>query len=348
MPATPTASSSSFFPAPYRIPDEPSPKKRQRFSSVTRQPQASSSSSATPDNINAEREASAMRMFDVWSQLAEKYSRRIDEDDIVDLVTGEIVKDRGVLSAETPWKFGRFADDSVDVDDSTGTDDDEEDDIDELDIITGSTQVSPPRAVPPVQTMDPADAKDLKEFMEAERRRREECGEEEEEEEEEREDVGDLDDGEATSDDNGSKQVPKAGPGSRSVVLDDSDDELGSWGIVDESNIICPVSGSADNAEIMEILDSPPVSPTRSATPKPETPPPNFKRTSNRMPPPRLQLHTPPAVSHPLHIVLDRRIYSHCNSPVLLTHKTYYPGGCRSAPAVSISISSENPCASPE
>ncbi|KAJ7792432.1 hypothetical protein B0H13DRAFT_774420 [Mycena leptocephala] len=34
--------------------------------------------------------------------------------------------------------------------------------------------------VPPVREMDPADAKDLEEFMEAEKRRREECGDEEE------------------------------------------------------------------------------------------------------------------------------------------------------------------------
>ncbi|KAF8185035.1 hypothetical protein K438DRAFT_1974239 [Mycena galopus ATCC 62051] len=288
MPGTPPA---AFFPAPYRIPDEPSPKKRQRCSSTSRQPRASSS--ATPDdiNINAEREASAMRMFDVWSALAQKYSRRIDEDDIVDLVTGEIVKDRGVLSAESSWKFGRFAEDSVDVDDSTGTDDDEEDDVDELDAFARPVQVSP-RAVPPVRQVDPADAKDLEDFMEAERRRREECGEdedEEEEEEEESEDDGHLEDAETTF--NGREPTP-APPTSRPADSDDSDDELGNWGVVDESNIVHLVENTG--AEIIEILDSPTVSPTRSTTPRPETPPPRSKRTPDRKPHPRMQLHTPP------------------------------------------------------
>ncbi|KAJ7134650.1 hypothetical protein C8R44DRAFT_771064 [Mycena epipterygia] len=130
----PASNSKSFFPAPYRIADEAPPLKRQRCSSTPRPPRASSS--ATPDdfNIGREREASALRMLDVWSQLAEKYSRRIDEDDIVDLVTGKIVKDRGVLSAETPWKIGRFAD----LDDSTGSDEEDEDDVDELDAFAGS------------------------------------------------------------------------------------------------------------------------------------------------------------------------------------------------------------------
>lgn len=222
-----------------------------------------------------------MRMFDVWSTLAQKYSRRIDEDDIVDLVTGEIVKDRGVLSAETSWKFGRFADDSVD--DSTGTDEDEDDDVDELDAFAGSPQVSP-RAVPPVRTVDPADAKDLEEFLDAERRRREDCGEEEDESE----DDGDLGHPEVAFD--AAEPAP-----SRPVELDDdSDDELGNWGIVDESNIVCLVDNKLDTTEIIEILDSPLVSPTRSTTPRPETPPPQSKRTPDRKPPSRAQLHTPP------------------------------------------------------
>ncbi|KAF7359458.1 hypothetical protein MSAN_01288500 [Mycena sanguinolenta] len=288
MPATPppAASSSSFFPAPYRIPDEPSPKKRFRSTSTPRQPRASSS--ATPDevNINAEREASAMRMFDVWAALADKYSRRIDEDDIIDLVTGEIVKDRGVLSAESSWKFGRFADDSVD--DSTGTDEEDDDDADELDSFARPLPVSP-RAVPPVRTLDPADAKDLEEFMEAERRRKEACGEQEdsEDEDENQSDAG------FTFDDRDATPAP---PASRPVDLDDSDDELGNWGVVDESNIVCPVEPTVGSTEIIEVLDSPSVSPARSATPRPETPPPPPPPPSRRTPRPhpRLQLETPP------------------------------------------------------
>ncbi|KAJ6513808.1 hypothetical protein C8R47DRAFT_1207100 [Mycena vitilis] len=301
---------SSFFPPPFRIPDEPSPTKRQRCAPAPRQPRASSSatpdtsnvereastsrqarasSSATPDDFNAEREASAMRMFDVWSQLAEKYSTRIGsspsyEDDIVDLVTGEIVKDRGVLRAGT-WKFPRVAEDSVDDRAGVGTDDEDDDedidDVDELDAFVDARDVlTHGWTVPPVRSRDPADAKDLQEFMEAERKRREECGDEEESED---------DDG-----DPGSAEEAADAPLQPSV-LEDSDDELGNWDIVDESNIVCPVGMSVENPETIEILDTPSVSPARclppNTTPKCDTPPP--KTIPNRRPP-QFQLYTPP------------------------------------------------------
>ncbi|KAJ6547216.1 hypothetical protein B0H19DRAFT_1266152 [Mycena capillaripes] len=266
---SPTASPPSFFPAPYRIPDQPSPTKRQRRSS------------ATPDDINSEREASARRMFDVWSQLAEKYSRRIDQDDIVDLVTGEIVEDRGVLSSETPWKFPRFADESVD--NGTGTDEEDEDDIDELDAFSAPPEVSSQGwTVPPVRTMDPADAKDLEEFMEAERRRREEFGDEDvNEDEEEVESAGTE----------FCQDAPDTVSPSHRQELEDSesDDELGNWDVADESNTVHPV-GAVENTETTEILDSPLGSPFDLTTPTP--PPP--KLTPDRKPPPRFQLHTPP------------------------------------------------------
>ncbi|KAJ7505298.1 hypothetical protein B0H11DRAFT_1977954 [Mycena galericulata] len=298
VPITPSASPAPssnprfFFPAPYRIADEAPPAKRQRASSTSRR----ASSSATPDDFNIEREASAMRMFDVWSQLADKYSRRIDEDDIVDLATGEIVKDRGVLSAETPWKFGRFAD----LDDSVATDEDEEDeedDVDELDAFAGSraTEEVSVRGVgwtvPPVREMDPADAKDLAEFMEAENRRREECGDEEESE-----DGGGVFEnpevGQETGDESDASdlvQIPvSAPPLSSQAEVDDSDDELGNWDVVDASNIVVRVTDKVvDQPEIIELLDSP-----SSKTPSPfkSTP----KSRTDRKPQPRLQLITPP------------------------------------------------------
>ncbi|KAJ7771862.1 hypothetical protein B0H16DRAFT_1685717 [Mycena metata] len=281
MPSSPSTSSAPFFPPPYRIPDAPSPTKRQRRSSTPRQP--GPSASATPDELYIEREASARRMRDVWDQLAEKYSRRIDEDDIIDLVTGEIVKDRGVLSAETPWKFGRFADESVD--DSTGTDEEEDDDIDELDLFAESPQVEIHGwTVPPVRKVDPADAKDLEEFMEAERRRREVGGEEESSEE-------DTDDVEtALDDDNATDPVP-APPAPRRGEIDDSDDELDNWDTIDESNVVSPVK-----SETIEILDSPSVSPIRSS-PRFKVPLP--KLSPERRPQPPLQLQTPPRSQTP-------------------------------------------------
>ncbi|KAJ7044154.1 hypothetical protein C8F04DRAFT_691078 [Mycena alexandri] len=210
---TPRSTSRSFFPPPSRIVDEAPPRKRQRRSSTPRRSRASSS--ASPDDLKLEREASATRMVNVWANLAAKYSRLIDEDDIVDLVT---VKDRGVLSAEISWKFPRSSD-TEDVDESTGTDEDDEDDVDELDAFTRPEEVvahldwTAVQPVPPVREMDPADAK---------------------EDNLEHEDVDDME--------------AAVFPASPRVAVNDSDDELGTWGIVDESNT---VSFTVENAEII-------------------------------------------------------------------------------------------------
>ncbi|KAJ6613324.1 hypothetical protein B0H10DRAFT_2049209 [Mycena sp. CBHHK59/15] len=323
---TPVAGSSSFFPTPYRIADVAPPLKRQCYASTSRQSRASSS--ATPDDFNTEREASTLRMLDVWSQLAEKYSRRIDEDDIVDLVTGEIVKDRGVLSGETSWKFGRFAD----LDDSTGTDEEDEDDVDELDAFAGSgTTEDPPVhvqggwAIPPVRKMDPADAKDLEEFMEAEKRRREECGDDEVSE-----DGGDLDEqrhAEALFD-NGDESDEKDSPflvkekasASRSAPpvphaeVDESDDELGNWDVLDASNIVYVVEKTGDSQEIIEILDTPPPARSprgKSSTPKSKSKAPSSSKTIGKSRShPQLQLQTPPQSRTPPSVLPSADDYS--------------------------------------
>ncbi|KAJ7095845.1 hypothetical protein B0H15DRAFT_75021 [Mycena belliarum] len=279
VPITPSASpapasgSRPFFPAPYRIADGPSPLKRQRQSST---PRARGSSSATPDgfDIGHERQASAMRMLDIWSHLGEKYSRPMDEDDIVDLVTGEIVKDRGVLSSETTWKIGRFAD----IEDSTGSEEDDDDDIDELDALGASDaneEVSVQGwTVPPVREMDPADAKDLEEFMEAEKRRRDECGEEEASEEDEDIDEHHPFDASGSehqrsdSEDADASVAPASATISHEAEGDDSDDELNFLG--------------------------PSISPTN---PAPRTPSPSKQSAKARpahKPHTRLQLPTPP------------------------------------------------------
>ncbi|KAJ7761494.1 hypothetical protein DFH07DRAFT_815179 [Mycena maculata] len=283
----PASNSRSFFPAPYRIADEAPPPKRRRCSSTPRQP----SSSATPDDIHTEREASAMRMFDVWSQLAEKYSRRIDEDDIVNLATGEIVKDRGVLSAETPWKFGRFAD----LDDSVATDEDEEDDEEDVDELDAFAERRAPEqvsvhgigwTVPPVRKMDPADAKDLEEFMEAETRRRDKCGDEDASEDVSEDDSNVDENAKVGYESEDKTDAPEAvvsvPPLPHEPEFDESDDELGNWDLVDASNIVVPVMEKTENPEIIEIVDSP--SSKTSFQP----------RATPKSRQPRLQLHTPP------------------------------------------------------
>jgi hypothetical protein len=149
-------------------------------------PSASSSSTSLDQiDVHQAREASTLRLFDVWSTLADRYSRPLDEDDIIDITTGEVVKDRGVLRGSRNWDIGCFADNVEEDDDE----EDEDDDVDELDSFVnpgGDEELDgvlldvDGRRVPPVTEMDPADAEDLKQFLEAERRRRETCGGEEE------------------------------------------------------------------------------------------------------------------------------------------------------------------------
>ncbi|KAK7059238.1 hypothetical protein VNI00_001865 [Paramarasmius palmivorus] len=92
--------------------------KRTRLSS-SRAPSVASHSAHAEDNNNNnnvvdvvhEREQSVKRLMDTWAQLEERYSRPMEEDDIVDLITGDVVKDRGVLRGmSTRWEFGRLAD----------------------------------------------------------------------------------------------------------------------------------------------------------------------------------------------------------------------------------------------
>lgn len=49
-----------------------------------------------------------MKLLGVWSSLAERYAKPIDEDDIVDIVTGQVIQDRGVISSWDESKQGYF------------------------------------------------------------------------------------------------------------------------------------------------------------------------------------------------------------------------------------------------
>lgn len=243
---TPTTTASSvivsldhqpFFPPPYRISDASPPSKRPRLSpsrptSVARtnsKPSASNNKEPALD-IEKAREASALRLLDVWAGLAERYCKPINEDDIIDLYTGKIHKSRGVLkSAKKTFKIGCFSEaTSRDAEGDTGekTDVDSEDDIEELegdgeeeeeihddeddeeddplDVLRKSKHaqnerihafIAGPRMVPPLRRMDSTDAADLDQFLKDERKRRVAAGEfEEEESDEEGYDMPNLED----------------------------------------------------------------------------------------------------------------------------------------------------------
>ena len=132
-----------------------------------------------------------MRVLNIWSALAERYNRRLDEDDIVNIRTGEVIKDRGVLN-ELPkrYNFGDLADNDDDpaintdpgsegVDNLAGDedeDDEDEDDAEEPDAFPSSDGLVAPqisRLAPLRPATSSSDADDLREFLKAEAIRRE-------------------------------------------------------------------------------------------------------------------------------------------------------------------------------
>ncbi|KAI0822268.1 hypothetical protein BC628DRAFT_1421949 [Trametes gibbosa] len=189
-----------------RVSDKPAPSKRPRLSST---PSSSISARLSSPQLPDVRLDSSSRLFAFWDQLAERYNRPLDEDDIVDLSELKLVRDRGVTrSAPRSYDIGAALDDADESavhaaeDESeagTGGEDTagDEDSADELDLL------SPPAVkpvvqekldyykswrVPPVDKQDPVDAEGFREFEEAERRRRELYGEDEEEDEEDDDD----------------------------------------------------------------------------------------------------------------------------------------------------------------
>ncbi|KAG6868620.1 hypothetical protein C0993_000210 [Termitomyces sp. T159_Od127] len=290
---TPSASPPHFRPQSHRIPDQPSPTKRPRLSSAPRptQQRASSSSSAQNEtfNFHRAREESAMRLFDVWAGLAERYSRRLDEDDIIDITTGKVVKDRGILRSSQTCSVGAFADPTPDDAEDELEEDEEEDDIDELDTITLCDMEGPILA-----DLGTGDDQDLKEFLEAEQRRREIYGSEADEtegstyESQPEDTIKELDREISQGDLEGSQTSDPQEP----IYVDSgSEDELGGWDW-EEASTIYRLPKEVDNDSEVEISNS-----ARQLTPmSPEVPPPPWtspdslpRRVSNQR-----QLQTPP------------------------------------------------------
>jgi hypothetical protein len=174
---TPSASppvSRSLRPAP--------PVKRKRFASRS----ASSLSHVADEpvfDLHSARRDSSLRVIDVWSQLAERYTRRLDEDDIVDLKDITFAKDRGVIRRSSQYILGCFGDGDEPSNHDASSEGAVDDDFDELDAFAIEADISDEikqvnRAIEPVQVMNPADAEDLRDFLEAEERRKELCGDE--------------------------------------------------------------------------------------------------------------------------------------------------------------------------
>ena len=192
--------------------DGPSPTKKRRLSRPpSRAPSKTPlSRNSTPSNsfgfyvedteeLHDDRRTSSLKVLETWSRLAEKYSKALDEDDIVDLRSLTLLKDRGMVFGDKSkkWQIGCFADASPDEDnDSIGANDDD-DEVDEIDAFASSSRPASDEEsleldkfeimrrlgrIPPVEQMGPEEANDLKEFLEQEEARKAQYGDLDDEE----------------------------------------------------------------------------------------------------------------------------------------------------------------------
>ncbi|KAJ8473346.1 hypothetical protein ONZ51_g7925 [Trametes cubensis] len=200
----------------YRLPDHPAPPKQPRLSSTPSRSASSRLLSAQPGELRLE---ASTRLFAFWDQLAERYNKPLDEDDIVDLRELDFLKDRGVTrSAAQSYTIGYFGTQDARDDSSSQAEEDDvenaleeeeedgtaqDDSADELDLI-GPLQRYRHWRLPPVNEQDPADAEAIREFEEAEKRRRELYGEDEEDDQV-------VDDAASKSDETGGEEELDAG-----------------------------------------------------------------------------------------------------------------------------------------
>ncbi|KIP10167.1 hypothetical protein PHLGIDRAFT_264513 [Phlebiopsis gigantea 11061_1 CR5-6] len=154
-------------------------------------PTASASSVPAPQPLDPTRDEawreSSQRLLSVWSQLADRYNVPLDKDDIIDLRTVKLVKDRGVTRRRSKMYIGYFGEPSGDE----GNEADEREDEDEIDIVPRPEPTVPiklemektNRVLPPFTEMNPDDADDLRAFLEEEERRKAVGGIDDEEDE---------------------------------------------------------------------------------------------------------------------------------------------------------------------
>jgi Centromere protein Scm3 len=242
-------------------------------------------------DVQRERDASKLRLLDVWSSLAERHTRRLDEDDIVNIRTGKITTDRGFIRNSRKIDFGAIAAPAVgDVADED-TDEDEYD-TDELDAFADTTS-EVDNAELEQREMTLADAEDLRAFLEAERTRRDLYGSEVEDDDN-AEDLCAFLDAERKRKDICGSEVEEDGystpdQDSRTALDSGSEDELDNWD-VDESNAVYHLLQQKDNDSDIEIIEGPtpsPLKPTQTVVANKsqdqlQTPPsPNNTSTSN-------------------------------------------------------------------
>ncbi|KAG2342179.1 hypothetical protein BDR05DRAFT_990557 [Suillus weaverae] len=211
---------------------------------------------------------STHRVLNVWAQLAERYNKRLDEDDIVDLYSGTIISDRGVLKNGKDYDFGHFTpDDSQDDQDQDqdqepgeqDQDQDQDDDVDELDTLpvrrapgTDGTMASTSellRTVPPLSAT--TDADDLNDFLEAEKRRRELLGDEDGEDDMSIEELAALREALHESEED-EEQPDTVDPEHGAVIEDESEDELNSIWQHDEASAVYHIARNQSEQDVAD------------------------------------------------------------------------------------------------
>jgi hypothetical protein len=207
---------------------------------------------------------STHRVLNVWAQLAERYNKRLDEDDIVDLYSGTIISDRGVLKNGKDYDFGHFTpDDSQDDQDQEQEQEpgeqDQDDDVDELDTLpvrrapgTDGTMASTSellRTVPPLSAT--TDADDLNDFLEAEKRRRELLGDEDGEDNMSMEQLAALREALRESEED-EEQLETVDPEHAAVIEDESEDELNSIWQHDEASVVYHITRNESEQDVAE------------------------------------------------------------------------------------------------
>lgn len=145
-----------------------------------------------PPQLNAEelaaaRKASYLRLFDTWNEISEKYGTIApEEDDEVDLITGEITCDRGRIRDLKPRAFAEGV--NFDFEDDGLEEEDEEVFGDESEVsVLPLEEENTPEPDPPAfeedaplsqeQPWTAEDDRDLREFLYVERMRRRATGE---------------------------------------------------------------------------------------------------------------------------------------------------------------------------
>ncbi|RXW24522.1 hypothetical protein EST38_g1358 [Candolleomyces aberdarensis] len=267
-------------------------------------------------DIHKERQASIMRLLDAWSQL-DKHVKRLDEDDIVHLGTGKIIKDKGVLRGLRAVKFGDHAEEEEEEDAEDEEEDEEEEEDgeeDQLDTLRsedadgeeeGELEIrvqAPTANMPPVTPTNPQDAEDLRAFLEVEK----DIGTEPEDDPEDV--LNDVYDTEGASSevqddlDQGSDE-DEGETGAEEEILasaasgpeeSDSEDELNCNWAEDEASVIIPLIqpgetdfigiDDQDDDDVIEIMEPPPPPPRKESQKVSKAP-----KTKAQ-----LQLYTPP------------------------------------------------------